>query len=165
MTQKKNLLASILSKLDQILCNKSLTKIRITDFGISTVLEKDKKTNMSVNVVTLWYRAPELLLQHPRYDDCIDIWSAGLIAVELNIRTPLFKSAKNEREMVQAIIDLMGVPSLPDKYPNKFITYLDNIGIDVGEKKFITTMLNLNMCKRAKAKDLINNEWLEKAHS
>lgn len=34
-------------------------------------------------VMTLWYRAPEVLLDNLRYDKAIDIWSTGVIIYEM----------------------------------------------------------------------------------
>ena len=41
-------------------------------------------------VVTLWYRAPEILLGSDEYSTPIDIWSAGCIFVEMITKKPLF---------------------------------------------------------------------------
>ena len=41
-------------------------------------------------VVTLWYRAPEVLL-HSSYATAVDIWSVGCIMAELYNRKPLFE--------------------------------------------------------------------------
>ena len=48
-------------------------------------------TNPSMcQVVTLWYRAPEVLLGSPRYSCPIDIWSIGCIFAEMVTKRPLF---------------------------------------------------------------------------
>jgi len=41
-------------------------------------------------VVTLWYRAPEILLGSKRYTTSIDMWSLGCIFAEMAQRKPLF---------------------------------------------------------------------------
>lgn len=41
-------------------------------------------------VVTLWYRAPEVLLGGQRYACPIDIWSVGCIFAEMVTKKPLF---------------------------------------------------------------------------
>jgi serine/threonine protein kinase len=41
-------------------------------------------------VVTLWYRAPELLLGEEEYSAAIDIWSIGCIFAEIVTKKPLF---------------------------------------------------------------------------
>lgn len=50
--------------------------LKIADFGLATI---DRGWHKSSNVVTLRYRAPELLLQESRYSCAVDIWSAGVI--------------------------------------------------------------------------------------
>ena len=42
-------------------------------------------------MVTLWYRAPEVLLGSPKYSCPIDIWSIGTIYAEMVNRRPLFQ--------------------------------------------------------------------------
>ena len=41
-------------------------------------------------VVTLWYRAPEVLLGSRHYSTAIDMWSVGCIYAEMAMRAPLF---------------------------------------------------------------------------
>ena len=41
-------------------------------------------------VVTLWYRAPEILLGSQRYSTPVDIWSIGCIFAEMVTKRPLF---------------------------------------------------------------------------
>lgn len=41
-------------------------------------------------VVTLWYRAPEILLGSRHYSTAIDMWSVGCIIAEMATRQPLF---------------------------------------------------------------------------
>jgi serine/threonine protein kinase len=62
--------------------------VKVADFGLAKVF-KNKKY-LTVKVVTLWYRAPEILLGNRAYDSKIDVWSAGCILAELLLRKPLF---------------------------------------------------------------------------
>ena len=48
-------------------------------------------TDIRCQVVTLWYRAPEVLLGSPKYSCPIDIWSIGTIYAEMVNRRPLFQ--------------------------------------------------------------------------
>jgi serine/threonine protein kinase len=50
--------------------------LKLTDFGLARKISPSKK-NYTNRVVTLWYRAPELLLGSDQYDTSIDIWSVG----------------------------------------------------------------------------------------
>lgn len=70
------------------------------------------------NVVTLWYRAPELLLGSTRYSNKIDIWSAGCVVAELQLRRPLF-GGKTELEQLDMICRLVGTPTV-ESYPSMF---------------------------------------------
>eukprot|EP00731_Ephydatia_muelleri_P024827 Em0016g1098a len=45
---------------------------------------------MLVKVVTLWYRAPEVLLGSQRYSCPVDVWSAACIFAEMVTKRPLF---------------------------------------------------------------------------
>lgn len=64
---------------------------------------------MTPKVVTLWYRAPELLLGDPSYTTAVDMWSAGCIFGELLNHTPLLPG-KVERQQIDLIIELLGTP-------------------------------------------------------
>ena len=43
-----------------------------------------------LQVVTLWYRAPEILLGTEHYSTPVDIWSIGCIFAEMTNNAPLF---------------------------------------------------------------------------
>lgn len=47
-------------------------------------------TFLVLQVVTLWYRSPEVLLGSARYSTPVDIWSIGTIFAELATKKPLF---------------------------------------------------------------------------
>lgn len=59
----------------------------ISDFG---QCRPYKTTQMSVDVGTRWYKAPEIIYGARKYDSAVDIWSAGCILAELLDTTPLF---------------------------------------------------------------------------
>jgi serine/threonine protein kinase len=56
-------------------------KLKLGDFGLSRELKDPLKINYNAKytlpVVTLWYRAPELILGDPNYTTAIDVWSVG----------------------------------------------------------------------------------------
>jgi serine/threonine protein kinase len=62
--------------------------LKIADFGLSRF--NNATSNLSNRVVTLWYRAPELLFGSTKYTNKIDMWSLGCIFAELLIGSPLF---------------------------------------------------------------------------
>ena len=60
-------------------------------------------------MVTLWYRAPEVLLG-TTYATPVDIWSAGCILAELTTRKPLFPG-QYEVDQLGKIFEVIGTPS------------------------------------------------------
>lgn len=52
-------------------------EIKIADFGLGRKFIENQK--LTFKVVTLWYRAPELILKYRRYDHKIDVWSIGCV--------------------------------------------------------------------------------------
>lgn len=63
--------------------------LKIADFGLATILNPSKKHPLTSRVVTLWYRAPELLLGATDYGATIDLWSVGCILAELFTGKPI----------------------------------------------------------------------------
>ena len=60
--------------------------LKICDFGLARKYNPSKQ--LTPVVVTLWYRAPELLLGMERYTKAIDIWSIGCIFAEMLLKEP-----------------------------------------------------------------------------
>ena len=69
--------------------------LKIADFGLAREYGSPA-TLLSPNVVTLWYRAPELLLLSKEYTPAVDMWSVGCIFAELILKRPLFESEGGE---------------------------------------------------------------------
>ena len=70
-------------------------ELKLADFGMARFCGDPPPPNLTQLVVTLWYRAPELLLGTTTYDSAIDIWSIGCIFGELLTKNPLLQG-KNE---------------------------------------------------------------------
>ncbi|CAK7265627.1 hypothetical protein SEPCBS57363_001679 [Sporothrix epigloea] len=99
-------------------------QLKIADFGMARYYSDDESSSSSSSnsatahhsiqltplVVTLWYRAPELLLGARRYGRAVDMWSVGCIFGELLTREPLLQG-KNEADELARIFDLCGVPN------------------------------------------------------
>lgn len=60
--------------------------LKIADFGLARIFSVPVRPYTG-KVVTLWYRAPEVLLGAPEYSIPIDIWSIGCIFFELANKT------------------------------------------------------------------------------
>jgi serine/threonine protein kinase len=59
--------------------------------------------------VTLWYRAPDVLLGSRTYSTSIDVWSCGCIFAEMISGVPLFRGRDNADQLLH-IMRIIGTP-------------------------------------------------------
>ncbi|KAJ8343909.1 hypothetical protein SKAU_G00312380 [Synaphobranchus kaupii] len=83
--------------------------VKIADFGLARVYGIPLKP-MTPRVVTLWYRAPELLLGSKTQTTAIDMWAVGCILAELLAHKPLLPGG-SEIQQVDLIVQLLGTPN------------------------------------------------------
>jgi len=146
-------------------------QLKLADFGLARAFGIPVNT-FSNEVVTLWYRAPDVLLGSRTYNTSIDIWSAGCIMAEMYTGRPLFPGTTNE-DQVQKIFRLMGTPSerswpgisqLPE-YKNNFPVYhtqdlrlilpqVDQVGLSL-----LNCMLQLRPEMRISAANALQHPW------
>ena len=96
-------------KPQNLLINKK-GQLKLADFGLARAFGIPVNT-FSNEVVTLWYRAPDVLLGSRQYNTSIDIWSAGCIMAEMFTGRPLFPGTGNEDQLMK-IFRLMGTPNV-----------------------------------------------------
>ena len=82
--------------------------IKIADFGLARTFNLPV-TLYTREVISLWYRAPELLLGEAEYCTGVDIWSIGCIMYELSHLNTLFPG-DSEIEMIMKIFSVLGTP-------------------------------------------------------
>lgn len=95
--------------------------LKLADFGLARAFGIPVRS-YTHEVVTLWYRAPDVLLGSRKYSTPVDIWSIGCIFAEMCTSRPLFPgtSDKNQLEQIFAGLGLPneeswpGVVDLPD---------------------------------------------------
>ncbi|KAJ3278774.1 Cyclin-dependent kinase catalytic subunit [Borealophlyctis nickersoniae] len=99
--------------------------LKLADFGLARAFGVPLRT-YTHEVVTLWYRAPEILLGSKHYSTAVDMWSVGCIFAEMCLRHPLFPG-DSEIDEIFKIFRLLGTPNdetwpgirdLPDFKPN-----------------------------------------------
>ncbi|XP_066438541.1 cyclin-dependent kinase 10 isoform X2 [Eleutherodactylus coqui] len=83
--------------------------VKIADFGLARAYSVPAK-QMTPKVVTLWYRAPELLLGSTTQTTAIDMWAVGCILAELLAHKPLLPGT-SEIQQIDLIIQLLGTPN------------------------------------------------------
>ncbi|KAJ1160015.1 hypothetical protein NDU88_000517 [Pleurodeles waltl] len=85
-------------------------QVKLADFGLARIYSCQMA--LTPVVVTLWYRAPEVLLQ-ATYATPVDMWSVGCIFAEMFRRKPLF-CGNSEVDQLGKIFDLIGLPPEED---------------------------------------------------
>ncbi|OMJ27907.1 Negative regulator of the PHO system, partial [Smittium culicis] len=100
-------------------------QLKIGDFGLARATGIPV-ISFSNEVVTLWYRAPDVLLGSRNYTTSIDIWSAGCIMAEMLTGHPLFAGSNNEDQLLK-IFRILGTPS-EASWPNvsQYSNWRDN---------------------------------------
>jgi cyclin-dependent kinase len=83
--------------------------LKIADFGLARGYGIPVK-NYTHEVVTLWYRAPDVLLGSKTYGTTVDLWSIGCIFAEMVTGKPLFMG-KSEPDQLKKIFKVRGTPS------------------------------------------------------
>lgn len=108
--------------------------VKIGDLGLARLFSDPLQSFFTGDkvIVTIWYRAPELLLGGRHYTPAIDLWAVGCIFAELLALKPIFKgeeakmdNKKNvpfQRNQFQKVVDILGMPSTENwptlsKYP------------------------------------------------
>lgn len=86
--------------------------VKLADFGHAARFP-DPFQPMFHKVVTVWYRAPELLFQSSHHSPAVDLWSIGCILAELVLRQPLFPGTDVETDQLAQIFRLLGTPIDP----------------------------------------------------
>lgn len=160
----------------QNLLIKNKGQLKLADFGLARAFGIPVNT-FSNEVVTLWYRAPDVLLGSRTYNTSIDIWSAGCIMAEMYTGRPLFPGTTNE-DQLQKIFRLMGTPSerswpgisqFPEYKPNfpvyptqdlrQILPQIDQLGLDL-----LCRMLQLRPELRISAKEALAHPWFAEYH-
>jgi len=99
--------------------------VKIGDLGLARSFFRPIQPlfNSDKVVVTIWYRAPELILGARHYTKAIDVWSVGCIFGELLTGKPLFKGDELRMEkktipfqknQMLKIIEVLGNPNKAD---------------------------------------------------
>ena len=96
--------------------------VKIGDLGLARLTYEPLQPLFAGDkvVVTIWYRAPELLLGAKHYNMAVDVWAVGCVVAEMASLRPIFKgeeakldSKKNvpfQKDQVMKIIEVLGTP-------------------------------------------------------
>lgn len=95
--------------------------IKVADFGLCRAFTLPVRV-FTHEVVTLWYRAPEILMGASRYSTPVDVWSIGCIFFELLSGKVLFRG-DSEIDQLFRIFRVLGTPTV-ETWPE--VTQLPN---------------------------------------
>ena len=154
----------------------SQLRVKIADFGLSRSYTIPIK-KYTKEVLTLWYRAPELIIGTEYYSTGIDMWSIGCIFGELLYKKPLFQGDSEISQLLK-IYETLGSPSeesLPgyktfpyfdEKLPywEKGIglaTKLKDTGVTSEALDLLTQMFVYNPSKRISCKEALNHPFFK----
>ncbi|CAK9013951.1 unnamed protein product [Durusdinium trenchii] len=155
---------------NMLLNNKGVLKL--ADFGLAREFV-DGQSPITQNVVTLWYRAPELLLGAKRYTMAVDMWSVGCNFGELLLKRPLLPG-KCEEHQLQLTCELLGTPSPRiwpgvERFPHYAVFKLpenafNNLGLKFPDLPdscldLLNRLLTFDPEKRASASSGLQHQW------
>ncbi len=83
--------------------------LKLADFGLARAVGIPVRT-YTHEIVTLWYRAPEILLGQKHYSTAVDMWSVGCIFAEMANQHPLFPGDSEIDELFK-IFRVLGTPN------------------------------------------------------
>ena len=161
-------------------------EVSICDFGLARYYHEPPGF-YSPTVVTLWYRAPEVLLSdggkgvRTTYGPAIDVWSLGCIFGELVLTQPLL-AGQGELDQIKRIFELLGTPDetswpgcselhylkkvklrpqpfnrLRDKF--RRTSFTSATALSEGGVELLSSMLILNPEQRISARDALRHRY------
>jgi len=149
--------------------------IKLADFGLARAFGFPVRT-YTHEVVTLWYRAPEILLGSKFYSTSVDTWSLGCIFAEMITRKPLFPG-DSEIDQLFRIFRILGTPtetnwpgvsSLPDYKavfprwePPEDIRQVLPVDLSHGGHNLLLQLLTYNPDQRISAKQALDHTYLQ----
>ncbi|XP_076579471.1 cyclin-dependent kinase 15 [Chaetodon auriga] len=131
-----------------------LGELKMADFGLARAKSIPSQT-FSSEVVTLWYRPPDVLLGSTDYSTALDIWGAGCVFIEMLQGAPAFPGDTDVFEQLQKIWTVLGVPS-EDSWPgvSQLPNFKPELFVHCEPKQFRTVWKRLNQLPY-KTEDLV----------
>jgi cyclin-dependent kinase 1 len=150
--------------------------VKLADFGLARTYQIPLRP-YTHEVVTLWYRAPEILLGTLEYSAALDVWSLGTIFLELLTKSPFFVG-DSEIDQLYKIFRILGTPServwpgvsklrdykrtFPNWSPTNFVAGLH--GLDENGVDLLMKMLAYDPGSRITAKEALSHPYFNDVH-
>eukprot|EP00605_Chrysophyceae_sp_TOSAG23-4_P000495 GSChrysophyteH1.ASY1.ANO1.555.1 assembled CDS len=148
-------------------------RLKLADFGYARTYSSPRE--MTREVVTLAYRAPELLFESVFYGAGVDMWAVGCIFAEMMLRSPLFPGS-SVIEQLAKIFNAIGTPTQAN-WPNcnmlpAFVEFEARGPLKLGDVfstadestlSLLTQLLALDPLKRITAADALKHPYFSEA--
>lgn len=150
-------------------------ELKLADFGLARAFGIPVRS-YTHEVVTLWYRAPDVLMGSRKYSTPVDIWSVGCIFGEMVLGRPLFPGASDADQLVR-IFKVLGTPTeqswpsmmdLPECRPSEWERCeplpIDSVvggHLSADGLSLLSEMLRYDPATRISAKDAMNHPYFE----
>lgn len=151
-------------------------EVKLADFGLARSFS-DPYRPMTYQVITRWYRPPELLFGARFYSGAVDVWSVGTVFAELILRAP-FIAGNTDVHQLELICSTIGTPT-EENWPGVsklegFLKYDKTAGVPLRGKDFylsrfgtvgpvgvdlLMSMLALDPRKRCTARQVLEHKW------
>lgn len=151
-------------------------EVKLADFGLARSFS-DPYRPMTYQVITRWYRPPELLFGARFYSGAVDVWSMGTVFAELILRFP-FVAGNTDVHQLELICNAIGTPT-EENWPGVsklegYLKYDKAATIPVRGKDFylsrfgtagpvgvdlLMSMLALDPRKRCTARQVLEHKW------
>ena len=150
-------------------------QLKLADFGLARAFGIPVRS-YTHEVVTLWYRAPDVLMGSRKYSTPVDVWSIGCIFAEMVNGRPLI-TGTSEGDQLERIFRKFGTPTESDypsmvelpEYPanglphypkvesiGSIVPTLDDVGVDLFKR-----MVMFDPAKRITAQDGLNHAFFD----
>lgn len=148
-------------------------ELKLADFGLARAFGIPVRS-YTHEVVTLWYRAPEVLMESTRYSTPLDIWSCGCIFAEMATGRPLFPG-NSDNDQLYRIFRILGTPTR-DTWPSIIETpsfkrgqvlrscqamSLEPLGLDETALDLLSSMIRYEPDHRISAQDALEHPYFD----
>ncbi|CAJ0755483.1 21471_t:CDS:10 [Entrophospora sp. SA101] len=123
-------------------------ELKLADFGLARAFGIPVRS-YSHEVVTLWYRAPDVLMGSRQYSTSIDVWSAGCIFAG----TPTEETWPRVSQLPEYKSDF---PIYPQMSLDSHLPKLDNLGLDL-----LSQLIEYVPENRISAEDALHHTYFE----
>lgn len=151
-------------------------EVKLADFGLARSFS-DPYRPMTYQVITRWYRPPELLYGARFYSGAVDVWSMGTVFAELILRVP-YMAGNTDIHQLELICQAIGTPT-EENWPGVsklegYVGYEKAVTVPVRGKDFylarfgtagsvgvdlLMSLLALDPRKRSTARQMLEHKW------